>query len=156
MDQQSSKGCISQIINILRNAKKHEHADFSEDKVRYLYIAIDKDTTFAVDAAQYEKLRNRLLEEQKWSEKFTEEYVDKSLKALLARLLKENNPKKTAEYFSSLADEIENYSEEQTVYLPLSNIQMKIDELSIGNIVLINMTDTKIEEKNIFRTSKQV
>src|SRR5438128_614015 len=116
MDKQS-KGCISQITNILRNAKEYEGVDFSEDKVRRLYLDVDENTTVAVDAARYEKLRKGLLEREKWSEKFTGEYVDKLLKALLIRLLKEGNLKKTAEYFSSFADELDSYSEEQTVYL---------------------------------------
>src|SRR5438128_1826828 len=99
MDQQSRKGYISQITNILRTAKEYEGVDFSQDKVRRLNLHVDMNTHVAVDAVRYEKLRKGLLEGEKWSEKFTEEYVDKSLKALLIRLWKEGNPQKTAEYF---------------------------------------------------------
>ena len=156
MDQQSRKGYISQITNILRTAKEYEGVDFSEDKVRRLNLHVDTNTHVAVDAVRYEKLRKGLLKGEKWSEKFTEEYVDKSLKALLIRLWKEGNPQKTAEYFPSFADELDNYSEEQTVYLPLANIQMNIHELPIGNITLINMTDAQIEEENILKDLKTI
>jgi len=100
---------------------------------------------YIIDADKYEKkLLKQLLEREKWGKKFTEEYIERSLRTILFRVYEEGHKKKNSlsqKYFTELVNEVEGYSQQYTVYIPLANILLKTDELEIGDITLFNMTE---------------
>ncbi len=104
---------------------------------------------YIIDVDKYEKkLLKPLLEDEGWGKKFTEEYIERSIRKILLRTYKEGNKKKNSraqKYFTELVNEVENYSQKHIVYIPLANIQLRTDKLEIGDITLFNITKEVFE-----------
>jgi Apea-like HEPN len=79
-------------------------------------------------------------------DKFSEEYIDDALRDLLAKAAQEEKSEKLAEYLDNLISEVENYSLEQIVYIPLDGIEMTDETLLVGKVTLTKMTDVRIDE----------
>lgn len=106
---------------------------------------VSKDNVYIIDKNKFEKkLLRPLLEVEGWGKKFTETYIEKSLRVILFRTCEEGKKKRNSraqKYFTELVNEVEDYSRERIVYIPLDNIQLRFDSLELGPITLINMTD---------------
>lgn len=86
-----------------------------------------------------EVLRTLLLTDQ-WGDKFSEAYIEKALRRLLARILGDEDYSQAEAYFDALIAELDNYAVEWTAYVPLFGIDMWMDALSLGNITLGQVT----------------
>lgn len=90
----------------------------------------------------FEDVARTLLQDENWSEKFSEKYVDGLLQRILAKTLRDGKPDKIELYVDEIIDEFKSYSLEHIVYVPLVGIQMSMEELPVGKIVLKKMTDS--------------
>src|SRR6266568_4322803 len=96
------------------------------------------DEVYIIDKNRFEKkLLKPLLEDERWGQKYTEAYIEKSLRQILLRIFQEGKKKRNSraqKYFTELVNEVENYIKERIVYVPLDNIQLRIDSLEFGPI----------------------
>ncbi|MBA4312132.1 MAG: hypothetical protein C0417_05840 [Chlorobiaceae bacterium] len=92
----------------------------------------------------FEDVARTLLQDESWSEKFSEKYVDDLLQKVLAKTLRDGNTNKLETYLDEIINEFSNYSQERIVYIPLAGIQMSMDELSIGKVVLKKMKESDL------------
>jgi hypothetical protein len=92
----------------------------------------------------FEDVTRSLLQDESWGEKFSEKYVDGLLQKVLAKALRDGNPDKIGTYVDEIIKQFESFSQERIVYVPLDGIQMSIEELPIGKVVLKKMTDSNI------------
>jgi len=92
----------------------------------------------------FEDVARTLLQDEGWGEKFSEKYVEGLLQKLLARTLRDGNSSNIEQYFNEIINEFTNYSQECVVYLPLVGIQMSMEELPIGKVILKKMTDSSV------------
>jgi hypothetical protein len=97
-------------------------------------------------AVKYDGLCRQLLQQEGWVEKFSEKYIDKTLQELLANIIKDGDINKTSHYFDKLLIGFEEYSKEQIVYVPLVGIQMHVDTLPIGKVVIKKMTEAQVND----------
>lgn len=80
-----------------------------------------------------------------WSEKFTENYISNALAELLKGAIFDPEINKTIAIINRFEGTLSSYNQEQIVYIPLINI-WSVEEIEIGPIKLVNMTDIKVEE----------
>lgn len=92
----------------------------------------------------FEDVARTLLQDEGWSEKFSEKYVEGLLQKILVRTLRDGNSSNIEQYFDEIINEFTNYSQECVVYLPLVGIQMSMEELPIGKVILKKMTDSRV------------
>lgn len=138
MNKKTKDSIVRSIIRIVNNV-----AEPSRQGVRRTKIIGTEGITFAlVDeyVDEYEDISKRLVQKEGWGEKFSEKYVDNAIQKLLANILKDNAIEKTEEYFDQLIADYDNYSQEQTCYVPLAGIQMPMDAFPFGKVILRKMT----------------
>ncbi len=91
-------------------------------------------------------LFKQILQEKDWASKFSEEYISKALEPLIVKAAKRETNEKIAEYFDQLVTQLDSYSQERTVLLPIASILMEVDTLTIGKFILRHMTDAQVTE----------
>src|SRR5436305_12505547 len=101
-----------------------------------------------VDSAvnDYEKLLERLLQQEGWGEKFSDEYLDKAIRRILATIIKEGQTEIAEHLFDELLNEFCTYSQKHVIYVPLVGITLHADAFPIGNIIFRKMTSTYVDE----------
>jgi hypothetical protein len=92
----------------------------------------------------FEDIVRILVQDESWSEKFSEKYVNGLLQRVLARTIRDGNPDKIEAHLDNIIEEFNSYSHEHVVYVPLDGITMSMDELLIGKVVLRKMTDLDV------------
>ncbi len=111
-----------------------------------------------------EEILVNLLNDQVYAAKFSEEYLEKLLKekvtAMMQNLRQPEPPyvrpqviaRETAE---AIFNELDKYATRLTVYLPVSGIDLQLEEgvLEVGNITLQKMTQVKSDELQTYITS---
>jgi hypothetical protein len=93
----------------------------------------------------FKDVARSLIEDENWSEKFSEKYVNGLLQRVLARTIRDGNSDKIKVYLDEIIEEFNSYSREHVVYVPLDGIKMSIDELPIGKVILRRMTDLNVK-----------
>lgn len=94
----------------------------------------------------YNKLLKELLDKEKWGEKFSEKYVDKVLQNSMFTLLTSGIEKAT-EDFVEICHNIETYSVDQTIYIPLGGITMyDVEDIFLGRVQIIKITEAILKE----------
>lgn len=107
--------------------------------------------------AEREEVLTSLLSDSVYAEKFSEEYVEKLLKEKIRTLMHELREPETLgirpnvlanSTVEAIFSDLDNYTTEQTLYLPVSGINMQLDEgkLELGNITFQAMTEEKAAE----------
>ncbi len=145
MDQRTKRSYIDRFMTCLSDYEEQTSPFEQDTRHAEIFIYGDNDTA-VLDLDKYETLRRQLLEKENWGEKFTEEYIDKALKRFFGQLKEEGNNRNALTYFTELVDEVESYTQEHIVYVPLSGIQMEVDYFPIGNVKLIKMTDERFKD----------
>lgn len=153
---------IESIVNRLSKINDYTSEPFSEDIYKNWCSFTRNGVKFYLygeSLATYNKLLKELLDKEKWSEKFSENYVDKVLKNTIFTLL-ESGIKKAKENFAKICSTIETYSTEQIIYIPLGGIVMyDVENIFLGKIQIIKITESILQEiieatKKITRTTK--
>lgn len=97
-------------------------------------------------AVAYEQLYKRLVQDEGWGEKFSEDYVDKALRQIIQKLKDEGSTKNATAYFDELELEFETYAQEQIVYMVFAGIRVEIGDFHIGRFILRPLTDEFLEQ----------
>ncbi len=93
----------------------------------------------------FDEISRELLQKERWIEKFSEKYIDEQINKIIIKIIRDENSEKALEYFDQLVTEVEQYSKEHIVYVPLFGIELPNDPVKIGNITLKRMNDTEVE-----------
>src|SRR5713226_3389268 len=68
------------------------------------------------------------------------QYIEGIVNQVLSNLHRDGNADKAPEYLDAVIADLDNYTLEQTVYLPVDGIAMQVDELKLGKLLLKNMS----------------
>ena len=168
MSQRTRKSIVDQIVRLAINAitdqeqinqLMKDYASLSERPFRLFRLMSAESISFAlVDNMinDYEKLLKRLLQREGWgwSEKFSEEYLGKAIKRILATVIKEGQTESAGRLFDQLSEEFDTYSQKHVVYVPLAGINLHTDSFPMGNIVFRKMTNAYVDE--LFEKMKSI
>ena len=94
---------------------------------------------------EYAAIRRQLLESEGLGRKFSEYYLDLLLRAMIGRLIEKGDLDETERQLGKLVTSCEQYSETQTVYVPLVGIQLRVRRLKLGKVVLKKTTQRLID-----------
>ena len=140
---------MESILNRLSKIVENAPESFSDKgSVNWLSYRRGKSIIYLIgkNLDAYNSLLRNLLIDEKWSEKFSEKYVDNVLQDGIFNILN-YGIEKAAESFLETCNEVETYSIEQTVYIPLSGISMyDIEEFCLGMIKFKRITRKALEE----------
>ena len=85
------------------------------------------------------------LNEEDWGAKFSEGYIYTALNRILAKVVQQPTQAAIEPLIDQLLRDLSSYSDELTVYFPISGLSMDIESLEIGNISLRKATDEFLE-----------
>ncbi len=144
MDERTKASIAKSIVRIVNNT-----VDPSKQGIRRTKIISRAGITFSlVDefVDEYDGLIKRILQKEGWSEKYSERYLQDVIGDLFANILKEGTVENTGKYFERIVADYVSFSQEQTCYVPLAGINITMDVLPFGKIILKKMTDALTEE----------
>ncbi|MCK4408708.1 MAG: hypothetical protein KAW67_01395, partial [Candidatus Eisenbacteria sp.] len=96
-------------------------------------------------AEEYDSLVDDFLEEGDWSDKFGRRFVENRITELISAA-RESEPAEFEGVFNTAIDALEDYSQENTVYVPLAGVTLDVPELRVGGVVLRTMTEQWAQE----------
>jgi hypothetical protein len=157
MKQNTRKSIVQQIAHIAARAiidqdqinQIMKSLVLAESTFRLTRLIADEGISFMlVDDAinEYKKLLERLLQQERWQEKFSADYLDKAIQRIVASLIKEKQTELAGRLFDQLTNEYEIYSREHVVYVPLAGISLPIDSFPMGKIIFRKMTGAYLIE----------
>ena len=101
---------------------------------------------------QFYDLIKKILNESNWNTKFSEKYIHKSLQTIIAKIIKsENKEDATVKLFSNFVENLTAYNTNWLCIIPLSGIELHLDEYKIGKVRFVNATI-----KNIYGWFKSI
>lgn len=113
------------------------------------------------DLEIFDSITRRFLQDQGFSEKFTEKYIEDKLFKIMSVCLSEGfDNKKVSVLLDALYNELSNYSTQWRVIVPIDGLTMnEVDELPIGQAKLFEMNEMRLNElaslfKEIILTTK--
>jgi hypothetical protein len=166
MKQKTKKPIVQKIVQLVASAItdqeqiNHIMQNFAPDTgkpFRLIRLITSEGIMFMLvddTVNEYEKLLERLLQQEGWQEKFSAEYLGKAIQRIVATLLKEGQTESAERLFDQFVDEFETFTREYVVYVPLAGIKLHSDNFSIANIQLRKITDAFIGE--LFDKAKTV
>lgn len=137
----------TQILDIATDVKTSD--SIQEEDTPSLIFSVDSKLFYLLARGNiklYQLSKQILRKKEEWTSKFSEGYIREELEPLLVKASLETSPDIIIGYTSQFINTLENYSQKQTVYLPIASLTMKIDDLKIGEITLRNMTHRFIEK----------
>ncbi|HEY9698720.1 MAG TPA: hypothetical protein V6D10_15765 [Trichocoleus sp.] len=152
----------SSILNQLSRIVDSAPASFSKDySVNWRSFARDELEFCLVgeNFDSYNNLLKELLIKDKWGAKFSEKYVDKVLQDAIFNII-EHGINKATQDFTQICNEVESYSIEQKVYIPLGGISLHgVEDFILGRIQFKKLTCSNLSEileatQAIIRTTK--
>lgn len=157
MNQKTRKTVIQQIVQIASyaitdqdqiNQIMESHA-LRESSFHLTRLITTEGISFLlVDDAinEHEKLLERLLQQERWQDKFSSDYLDKAMQRIIASLIKEKRAALAGSLFDQLTHEYDIYSREHVVYIPLAGVNLPTDSFPMGNIVFRKMTEIYLND----------
>lgn len=144
MDDKQKELIIKKILKIAENLQ----APFARGNLRTRFISRDGISYSLTDECLdlWDTILRDLLVKCNWNKKFSEKYVDLRLQELINIIIKEESPQRAYEYFDQLADEYEQYSNEQILNVPLFGIELVENQIELGKITLKKLNDELTEE----------
>lgn len=85
-------------------------------------------------AQRFDGLVKNLAQKEVWRDKWSTSYIEKQLLVLI-RTMREAGDTSALDALSRLDDEVTAYSQECTVYIPISGLLLEMDELPAGRVV---------------------
>jgi len=159
MNQKTRKSIVQQFVFLANSAITEQeqinqimkdYTSLPETPLRLIRLINAGGIVFMlVDNAinKYEKLLERLLQQEGWQEKFSAEYLSKAMQRILVTLLKEGQTIESAgRLFDQLTDEFDTYSREYVIFVPLAGISLYTDSFPMGKITFRKMTDAYITD----------
>jgi hypothetical protein len=100
---------------------------------------------------EYDDLVRKCLNHADWGEKFSENYVEKSLRAILAEaMVNRESPaearKKASKGLTSLVARLDEYAVEHTCYVPLAGLRLSSGDVELGQVVLEELTEERVNQ----------
>lgn len=139
---------LKQICHIARNTTNPSTIDLSEPKESHKIFLSKTYEQYALVGDilyDFDIVIKRLLEEGEWRDKFSEKYIENTIRDLIFKIRDDMEMIKASSYFSQLIDDLSKYSEQHSVYIPLDNIVMDESEVELGNVLLMKMTDFRAD-----------
>jgi hypothetical protein len=148
MDQRKQAALARQIVRIAENT-----SDFGQTGKRRTRELSYQSVAFALldDVAdEYDDVIRRLLGHADWGEKFSEKYVDNSLRQLVAEILSEGESgtdasERASKGLTALIAHLEGYSEEHTCYVPLVGLRLGAGNVEVGQVVLKELSEEEVD-----------
>lgn len=133
---------LKNIIKLAHN-RKEESKDFNEGgKIFYRDGCVIE--LFGEDVNLHVKTIKIILKESNWSERFSEKYIENQLNKVILKVSKDKHSKNAESYFEELINELTDYSDKLTVYIPLFGIKLVENAVQLGNVSLVKMTDVEL------------
>src|SRR5258708_17589496 len=127
MDEKTIKSYADRLINMTTVVPYDHSAPHENSHLCTYYSIYANELVYMVDIRRYQgELLKPLLECERWGEKCTEAYIQKALWAILRQAFQPGRKGvngRTQKAFAELVTEVENYSRQYTISIPLSNIQ---------------------------------
>ncbi len=149
-------------LMLIKIAKEVREYLLSEEGQAHPFYRSESFLVSSFDEEREEILEN-LLDDPVYAAKFSEEYLEKLLKEQVRTMIQKLQqevvsvrPKKIArDTAEAIFNELDNYTTQVTVYLPVAGItlQTEEDKLEMGNITLQVMTPQRIDELRSHITS---
>jgi len=100
---------------------------------------------------EYDDLVRKCLNHADWGEKFSENYVEQSLRAIVAEALvnRESSAearKKASKGLTSLVARLDEYAVEHTCYVPLAGLRLSSGDVELGQVVLEELTEERVNQ----------
>jgi hypothetical protein len=90
-------------------------------------------------------VRDLVAKNPTWQRKLSETYIERQIGALVVIARTEGNNEHVQELLHAKIEELDNYSVEQTIWVPLAGIDIDSGELQVGMVKLLRVTETRIE-----------
>jgi hypothetical protein len=144
MEKKQKELNVKKILKIVENLQ----APFARGNRRTRFTARDGIQYSLRDECLdlWDTILRDLLVKYNWNKKFSEKYLDLRLQEIINNIIKDGRPQRAYEYFDQLADEYEQYSNEQILNIPLFGIELNEKTIELGNITLKNLNDELTEE----------
>ncbi len=116
---------------------------------RHTRMMAHKDVAFSLAddwLDSFDSLVEELYSRNSWERKFSKRYIRGELQRIIAENRKSGDIREISTLFHELVTEIESFDTEQVVYIPLIGIQLEVDEVVIGPVVLRKISADRIEE----------
>lgn len=127
-----------------------EAVELSSEGVRRTKVILEEGVGFAlVDCAvdAFDDVTATLLNNNNWEEKFSEQYMEKRVQNLLARITKDKlDFQQTRQYVTALATDLDSYDERWVVYVPAFGVKVLLDSLNLGQVTLYQLTPERIKK----------
>jgi len=146
MDTRAKDAFVKRLLEIINNITTLSSASDWHELTGHNYVMVGENIALVDEnITRYEKLFEQIWTKLRAEERFARETIDKDLKQLIVRVVKEGNHGNATPYFYEFVENIETYSIEQLIYIALDNIEMRdIDKLKIGRVTIVKMTERRI------------
>jgi hypothetical protein len=144
MHQKTKEKILKDIIQLAENKRNPSECGVGVSKV-----VISEGIGFALDdklALLFYDISKKFVQDDIWGKKFSEKYVNNKLDNMLIKIIRDGNSANAMNYLEEFIEELDNYSAELIVYVPLDGIEMPIQKMQIGKVILKNMNDEEITE----------
>lgn len=144
MHKGKRQACVKKLEDIVQNVRP---PGFKGDR-RTRHLKVGEASFNLIDdyLDEYESVIEDLLIHLGWAEKWSEAYLDEALRRIIANTIIAGVADGLDQLIETLSSDFQRYSRIHVVRLPLFGIQTDIDSLSLGNIVLEEMTQTKVDD----------
>lgn len=92
----------------------------------------------------YDKVIKSLLKNADWALRFSEEFIEGKVNAILLNLAEGMASDDVKILVRDLIEYLQNYSKEHVVYLPLTGVEVEGQPVCIGNITIKEITDAEL------------
>lgn len=145
MHKQTFKKYTSMLIEISNEAQK-----IGRKGEKRTEIIFSEGAGFALldqTVDKYESLVKDILGQNDLSYKFSEKYIEKRLKSVIAKIIQSNEKERCArKSLEDLINSLLNYNQEWTVLVPLAGLELELDSIELGKITIFKMTHQRMEE----------
>jgi hypothetical protein len=128
---------------IVDNATPPSHPMMLDGKTKYIFNDGVAFQLCDVALTEYRQFVAAVLKNKEWGAKYSEKYINKQLNNIISKCLV--NPSDIEYYIAEFITELNTSAVEQTVYIPLDGFSLTIPDLTIGNVLLFNVTTEKKE-----------
>ncbi len=92
----------------------------------------------------YEDVVKTLLADEDWSSRFSEKFIEEGLNRILLTMTEEMTSANLKIHVTHLIEDLQSYSKEHVVYIPLTGVQIEGEPVRIGNVTIKEITDDEL------------
>lgn len=147
MHEKKIEKILSQLSRIIDDAP-NTPAEFDRLSGNWLALTRDEKYFYIIgdDVDAYNKVLEDLINKEKWRDKFSEKYINDVLRETMFEIL-EGGIEKAKKTFCKACQDIESFSIEQTIHIPLGGILMyDIEEIFLGKVQIKRVTESALQE----------